>query len=714
MNPRKFIVVTLLTAPWLRAAPPAHALVPVPAEVTWGAGRFRIAEDLRLGVQAEAGDAATPSAANRTLVALKRRTGIAFAQEFAGARDYDTAQVRIQVGRRAEALPGVDESYRLESTPARINITAPTSIGALRALATLVQLVERDNDGYFIPEVRVADAPRFPWRGLMLDVSRHFAPVPVVKRHIDAMAAVKLNVLHLHLSDDEGFRMESAVFPELHQKGSNGNYYTQAQMRGMVAYAAARGIVIVPEFDMPGHATSWFASHPELASTPGPYRPMRPFQTQIAGPISSRQSDELMERTPLPAFDPSKEATYEFLDKFFAEMCGLFPGPYMHIGADENNGLVWKRNPAIVAFMEKNGYKDVRALQTYFVKRVQAMIARYGKRVVGWQEMFMPGMPTDIVLQLWNPDEGGPDLAGRIAANGNRMLLSRGFYLDYFLPAHAHYLNPIMLQARAGRLYDGGEAAMWAELLDSGMSESRVWPRAGAVAERLWSPESVRDIDDFYRRLWRLSAQLDEAGVDHLGAYERKIRRLAGGNPADVAPVRTLVDVLTPVKGLTRLLGLLMLPPRRYSLTAPLERVVDAAQIDSRARFEFRTAVAAYLAARTKESEAAVRLRLLDWAGNHARLETIIAAGSAPLREVELHSRNLSAAARLGLAALEARRTANGTSSAPLAGAGAQRMLAELKSMRGSAGEVEIAVLDEIEALITGTLKPLPVEYKVD
>jgi hexosaminidase len=251
-------------------------------------------------------------------------------------------------GRATVAAHEEDESYTLEVSERQVVINAPTVVGALRGLETFLQLLSGDASGYYIPEARIRDTPRFPWRGLLIDVGRHWQPVEVIKRNLDGMAAVKLNVLHLHLTEDQGFRIESKTFPRLHQMGSDGLYYTQEQIRELIAYARERGIRIVPEFDIPGHSTSWFAGHPELASAPGPYQIERRFGVHD------------------PSMDPTREETYKFLDKFLGEMAALFPDAYLHIGGDEVTGKHWRLNPQIQAFITKNNLKDKHGLQAYF------------------------------------------------------------------------------------------------------------------------------------------------------------------------------------------------------------------------------------------------------------------------------------------------------------------------------------------------------------
>ena len=235
----------------------------------------------------------------------------------------------------------------------------------MRGLQTFLQLVQTTSAGFAVPAVSIEDSPRFPWRGLMIDVGRHFIPLDVLKRNLDGMAAVKLNVFHWHLSENQGFRIESKKFPKLQGMGSDGLYYTQDEVRDLIAYARERGIRVVPEFDMPGHATAWFVGYPELASGPGPYQIERKW-----GVFD-------------PAMDPTREETYKFLDTFIGEMAALFPDQFFHIGGDEVNGKEWDANPKIQAFMRAHGLKDNNDLQAYFNQRVQKIVAKHGKDHAG-------------------------------------------------------------------------------------------------------------------------------------------------------------------------------------------------------------------------------------------------------------------------------------------------------------------------------------------
>jgi hexosaminidase len=276
-----------------------------------------------------------------------------------------------------------DEGYTLDVSASGAKLTAPNPLGIMHGLQTFLQLVEVSPGGFAASAVHIEDSPRFSWRGLTIDVSRHFISVDTLKRNMDGMAAVKMNVLHLHLSDDQGFRIASRQFPKLVEMGWDGQYYTKAQIRDLIAYAIDRGVRVVPEFDMPGHSTSWFVGYPELASAQGPYQIERRW-----GIFD-------------PAMDPSREQTYKFLDKFIGEMTDLFPDHYFHIGGDEVNGKQWDANPKIREFIRVHNLKSNQELQEYFTLRVQKIVSRHHKIMVGWDEILAPGMPKDSVIQSW-------------------------------------------------------------------------------------------------------------------------------------------------------------------------------------------------------------------------------------------------------------------------------------------------------------------------
>ena len=485
---------------------------------------------------------------------------------------------------------GEDESYHLEITPQQARLSAPNPLGVLRGLETFRQLIVSGPGGLEAPAIDIQDHPRFPWRGLHLDVSRHWMPIEVVKRNLDGMAAVKLNVFHWHLSDDQGFRVESKRFPKLQQLGSDGLYYTQEQVREVIAYARDRGIRVVPEFDIPGHTTSWLVGYPQLASAPGPYQIEREW-----GVFD-------------PTMDPTRESTYQFLDAFIGEMAALFPDPFFHIGGDEVTGKQWKSSPRIRAFMRKNRLKSTEDLQAYFNRRLQKIVAKHGKRMEGWDEILDPDLPKDIVIQSWR----GQKSLAEAARHGFSGILSAGYYLDHMEPASTLYaVDP--LDGDAASLTDeekarilGGEVAMWGEFVSPENVDSRIWPRAAAVAERLWSPREVKDVTSMYRRLDQVSRDLDQLGLTHRSSYLPMLERLAAGDP--VEPLKTLADVVVPATFGQRI------RTHRYTQLTPLNRFVDAVRPESETAREFAALV-------DRMDRAQMRTWLTRWRDNDARID---------------------------------------------------------------------------------------------
>ena len=456
-----------------------------------------------------------------------------------------------------------DERYRLTITAAGASLTAASATGIQRGLATFRQVLEPTAHGWRAQLCDIQDAPRFAWRGLLIDPARHFLPVSVIKRNLDGMAAVKLNVLHWHLSDDQGWRVESKLFPRLHRVGGATGYYTQAEVREVVRYAAARGIRVVPEFDLPGHAGALLAAYPRLASNDSIKAvPVRWGVLNIA-------------------LDPTREGTYALLDSVLTELSGLFPDPYFHIGGDENDGRQWRHSPRIVAFMKQKGFVnsqgiiDKHQLQNYFNRRMLSILQKLGKTMVGWDEILGPDLPAPIAIESWR----GPKGVLEAVRLGHPALRAHGYYIDLYLSAASHYAAdplqgiPDSLQSRVL----GGEAAMWSEFADSVLYDSRLWPRAAAVAERLWSPAArSQDVPDMYRRLTVVSEELEGLGLRHRRAPAALLAQLAAPYPAALPALQTLASVLEPVKEYKR-----HFQGFKYTTETPLTRLVDAAPAES-------------------------------------------------------------------------------------------------------------------------------------
>lgn len=611
------------------AAPsvPRHHLMPVPASARFNPGRLPVNKSFSVAAKGQT-DARLQAGINRLLRRVEGRTVMELARGMSA--DSGAATLVVEAAGPGKAVPSVeeDESYTLEVSDKQAVLKAATTVGLLRGMETFLQLLDADREGYFIPAVSIQDRPRFPWRGLMIDVARHYQPVEVLKRNLDAMAAVKLNVLHWHLTENQGFRIESKKFPRLHTLGSDGLFYTQEEARDIIAYARERGIRVVPEFDMPGHATAWLVGHPELGSAPGPYTIERG-----AGIFD-------------PVLDPTREETYKFLDTFLGEMAALFPDAYIHIGGDENEGKHWNANPQIQAFMKQQGIKDNHALQTHFNKRLLTILQKHGKTMMGWDEIFQPDLPKEVVIHSWR----GAEALAEAARKGYKGVLSNGYYIDLIFPTHQHYaVDPIpagstLTDAEAAHVL-GGEATMWSEWVSPETIDSRIWPRTAAIAERLWSPRTVTDVEDMYRRLAVVSVRLEELGLTHEKNQAMLLRRLAGGR--ETAPLQLLVSLVEPVKEYRRY------QQRPQTMLSPLTGLIDAARPDSDATRRFASMVEGLLsdAPRFDAQSQQVRTTLTQWRDAGPELELLI-EGSPALHEAKPLAKDLAELGTTGLEAL--------------------------------------------------------------
>jgi hexosaminidase len=606
-------------------------LMPVPASVNWKSGRLPVSKNFTVAVKGQT-DERLRNYIFRVMRRLEGRTVLELSRDL--SNDAGSVQLLIETNSTGNAIPklGDDESYNLEISETQAKITAPTTVGAMRGLETFLQLLESDKDGFYFPAVSIQDKPRFAWRGLMIDSARHFQPMEVLKRNLDAMAAVKLNVLHWHLTEDQGFRVESRKFPELHRMGSDGDFYTQEQIREIINYAAARGIRVMPEFDMPGHATAWLVSHPEIGSgAPG---------------VTYK-----IERNPGifdPTLDPTNEKTYKLLKEFFKEMAALFPDAYMHIGGDENEGKQWNANPKIQAFMKEKGIKDNHQLQTYFNKRILPFLQQNGKIMMGWDEIFQPDLPKDVVIHSWRGQKALADAARQ----GFQSVLSNGYYIDLMQPASQHYaVDPIpadtTLTAEEQKRVLGGEATMWSEWVSPETIDSRIWTRTAAIAERFWSPREINQVDDMYRRLAVVDVQLEELGLTHRKNQAMLLRRLA--NNQDISALQTFVSIIEPVKEYRRY------QQRKQTMLSPLTGLIDAAQADAPNARIFNRTVDEMIGGDAANSAAKIRSMLDEWSKTASELEPLMEKSAAlheakPLIE---DWRNLNAAALEAVSYLE-------------------------------------------------------------
>jgi len=454
-------------------------------------------------------------------------------------RDAGRGVISIRRGASDIGQEGGPEGYRLEVTPGRVTISAPESAGVFHAFQTVRQLLPREilsenpvsGVAWTMPCVRIEDAPRFAWRGMMLDVSRHFQPAKFVKKFIDGMALHKFNVFHWHLTEDQGWRIEIKKYPRLTEIGSrraqtvvgrsdtydgtpHGGYYTQDEIREVVAYAAARHITILPEIEMPGHAQAALASYPELACTPGPCKVMESWGI-------SRD-----------VYCAGNERVYGFLEDVLSEVLELFPGRFIHIGGDECPKGRWEACPKCEARIKAEGLKDGHELQSYFVRRIERFLASKGRRLVGWDEILEGGLAPGATVMSWRGVKGGITAAksGHDAVMAPMTYTYLNFYqsrakareplsFDHFLPLDKVYRFdpvPAALSAEEARHILGGQGQLWSEYLpDEERIEYMAYPRAAALAEALWSPTGVKDYRDFKRRLGEHLKRLDMLGIGY-------------------------------------------------------------------------------------------------------------------------------------------------------------------------------------------------------
>ncbi|HEX2560425.1 beta-N-acetylhexosaminidase, partial [Phenylobacterium sp.] len=616
----------------------APALMPWPREISTSAGALPVDEGLEV-VWTGFRDARLERAADRFRDQFRRRTGLVPTGR--GPR----LTIHVRGDDPALLTPEAREGYRLEVARGAVRLEADGPAGALRGLATLRQLVVRGQDGFELPTVVIEDGPRFAWRGLMIDVARHFVSVETLKRQIDAMEAVKLNVLHLHLSDDEGFRVESRRLPRLTEVASHGEYYTQDEVRDLVAYAAERGVRIVPEFDVPGHTGAILSAYPELS----------------AAPVDPKNRIGLMSL----AMDPTKPETFVFLETLFAEMAGLFPDAYFHVGGDEVNAAAWTNNPSIRAYMAAHGHADAHALQREFSERVRRIVQGLGKTPVAWEEVAERPIDDGTVVQAWRSSEALAHVTGQ----GNRAIATAGYYLDLLWPGLDHYArdpadllatppdNPSLalgpkptgpLSAEQSARLLGVEAALWTMTVSEEMVDAALWPRSALLAERFWSPAEVRDPDDASRRVVSVQEGLRIEGLADSQQRRRMAARLA---PADAEAVEVLASATGPVRNFGRLWEVFDAVRKGRPPQAPkLNTLADVAAPDSVELHRLSTSVARFLRGDRTEA-AALKAQLALYRDNHSRF--IRAAEAAPaLQDAVPVSADLAALAQAGLDAV--------------------------------------------------------------
>jgi hexosaminidase len=650
-------------------------LIPYPEKAIFNEGKYPVTRNFPVSIQGHYDDRIF-GAVNRFLQRLDGRTGLFFNQFISKENNQSNASFSILINRPGNVRLNENESYSLTITSEKILLKAETDLGAIYGLETLLQLLSANETNYYFPACNIDDKPRFAWRGLLIDVGRHFMPLDLIKRNIDGMVAVKMNVLHLHLTEDQGFRVESKVYPKLHQLGSDGKYFTQEQIKDIIGYANERGVRVVPEFDIPGHATSWFVGHPELASAPGPYSIERGFGVMD------------------PTMDPTIESTYEFLEKFLGEMAQLFNDEYLHIGGDENNGKQWDKNTDIQDFKKANSIVDNHALQAYFNRRLIQILEKHNKKMIGWDEIMQPDLPKTAVIQSWRGKAG----LTAAAKAGYQVLLSNGYYIDLQYPAKDHYLNDplpqgIELTPEQKKLILGGEATMWSEIVTWETVDSRIWPRTAAIAERLWSPASIANVENMYKKLDVISIQLEEHGLTHNSSASVILRRLC--QCEDIGSLQNLIKIIEPVKAYERA-GSETVPYRSLS---PFTRIVDAARADAPDARKFNNMVEQFLMKPDKENSDKLLLTADNWMANNTQVRSKIAANPV-LKEIEPVLTDIDNCAAL-VKEFTTLISKKKRPSAPLV----KKALETLGNVKSHKADVELAFLPGIEKLVDYAVK---------
>ena len=536
----KSAILIGLAACWLASTALAAtelAVIPQPQNIERREGAFKLTPDLVIAT-----DAASKDTGKFLAERLRPATGYSIKAKVRKGPDQTfRGSVIILTTENAKTNLGA-EGYELSVTPGVVTISAPTQAGLFYGAQTLLQLLPPEifsaqamkDFNWEIPCVKISDAPRFAWRGLMVDVSRHFYTKQEVEKILDVMALHKLNTFHWHLVDDHGWRIEIKKYPKLtsvgawrpsvgfslptnsttayRKDGRYGGFYTQKDIREVVAYAQKRHITVVPEIEMPGHSMAALSAYPEFGSGPGP------FQIPLTAGVQRG------------IFSPAKPEAFEFFQNVLTEVFGLFPGKYLHIGGDEVPKGSWLNDPACQALMEREGLKTKEDLQSWFTRRMEKFINSRGKTLIGWSEIRQGGLAQNAVVMDWI---GG----GREAASeGHDVVMSPTTHCYFdgpqsrdrkaepkgsggFVPLRKVYsFEPVpsgLAPEFAGHIL-GAQGNLWTEMVPNlKHAEYMIFPRVFALAEVVWSPKQPRDYDDFLRRLKTDEHRLDQLGVNY-------------------------------------------------------------------------------------------------------------------------------------------------------------------------------------------------------
>lgn len=533
------------TASYAQTTKDELAIIPKPVSLVEKAGRFSLPQ----AVVIEAG---AQSDITQTVSFLKARLSASAGSAVTVKNSAPSAAIRLVINKKEEPAIG-KEGYHLSVTMQNIVITANAPAGLFYGVQTLMQLFPKEIESaapvagvkWEAPCVEITDYPRFGWRGLMFDVARHFFSKKDVEQYIDRMVRYKYNLLHLHLADDEGWRIEIKGLPKLTETGAwnvkkvgyfgtfappgpdeprtYGGFYTQDDIKELVQYAKERFVNILPEIDVPGHSLAAIASYPDLSCTPGTEN------------YHVRSGEVIMDWShgapPIALLDntlcPANEKVYDFLDKVVTQVAQLFPFEYIHMGGDECPKNFWEKSDAIKSLMKKEGLKNMEEVQSYFEKRLEKIVAAKGKKFMGWDEILEGGLAPGAMVMSWRGMAGGIEAAKM----GHDVVMSPTTfaYIDYMQGdvaieprvyaslrlKKAYEFEPVPAGVDA-RFIKGGQANLWTEqVYTMRHAEYMTWPRAFAIAESLWSAKGDKNWNDFTNRVEKQFERYDVAGIKY-------------------------------------------------------------------------------------------------------------------------------------------------------------------------------------------------------
>ena len=522
------LFITLLMSTYKKNNEIFPGLVPAPTHIEFADSELRLGDALGLDYN--------PKDKNLKNIIRFTKTELSSIGYSVTDSDSDEAHTRVSIN-IDQNITETPESYNLKIAPQGIDISGSDYAGLFYGLQTLVQILEttKINNSPAVASVLIEDRPRFRWRGMLLDVARHMFPADFIKRYIDIIAAHKMNVFHWHLTEDQGWRIPIKKYPKLkdiaawrketlvghyrdkpHQFDGKpyGGFYTEEEIKDIIDYASDRSVTIVPEIEMPGHATAALSAYPQLSCTGGPH------EAETVWGVHKE------------VFCAGNEETFDFLENVLEEVAQIFPGPYIHIGGDECPKTRWAECEKCQARIADEGLKDEHELQSYFIKRIEKILEKFDKRLVGWDEILEGGLAPNAVVHSWRGMDGGIEAANA----GHEVIMSPTTYVyfDYYqsedreneplaiggyLPLSKVYeFEPVpdKIDSDKRHLILGGQANQWTEYIPTTkQAEYMLLPRVCALAEAVWSPKNKKDYAGFIDRLGDHLKRLDRKNLNY-------------------------------------------------------------------------------------------------------------------------------------------------------------------------------------------------------